>query len=59
MTGYIVGRLMATIPILLGVSLAVFSMLHFLPGDPVLVMMSETGSGAKMADVSEIGRAHV
>ena len=53
MTGYIVGRLMATIPILLGVSLAVFSMLHFLPGDPVLVMMSETGSGAKMADVSE------
>jgi ABC-type dipeptide/oligopeptide/nickel transport system permease component len=52
MTGYIVGRLMATIPILLGVSLAVFSMLHFLPGDPVLLMMSETGSGAKMADVS-------
>jgi ABC-type dipeptide/oligopeptide/nickel transport system permease component len=53
MIGYIVGRLAATIPILLGVSLAVFSMLQFIPGDPVLLMMSETGSGAKMADASD------
>src|ERR687888_303369 len=53
MTGYLVGRLLATIPILLGVSLAIFSMLHFLPGDPVRLMMSETGSGAKLADASD------
>lgn len=53
MLRYVANRLAATIPVLLGVSLGVFSMLHFLPGDPVLLMMSETGSGAKMADVSE------
>lgn len=52
MLGYLRGRLLATIPVLIGVSLAVFSMLHFLPGDPVLLMMSESGSGAKLADVS-------
>ena len=52
MIGYIAGRLLVTIPVLLFVSLGVFSMLHFLPGDPVLLMMSETGSGAKMADAS-------
>ena len=52
MIGYIAGRLLVTIPVLLGVSLGVFSMLHFLPGDPALLMMSETGSGAKMADAS-------
>lgn len=52
MIGYIVGRLLVTIPVLLGVSLGIFSMLHFLPGDPALLMMSETGSGAKMADAS-------
>ncbi len=49
---YITRRLLAMVPVLLGVSLAVFLMLHFLPGDPVLVMMSETGSGAKMANRS-------
>jgi peptide/nickel transport system permease protein len=52
MIGYIAGRLLVTIPVLLGVSLGIFSMLHFLPGDPALLMMSETGSGAKMADAS-------
>jgi ABC-type dipeptide/oligopeptide/nickel transport system permease component len=35
------------IPVLLGVSLVVFLMLHFLPGDPVLMMLTEhRGGGA-------------
>ena len=51
---YVARRLLAAVPVLLGVSLVVFSMLHFLPGDPVLLMMSETrGSGAKMAEMSQ------
>jgi len=54
MIAYVLRRFLAAVPVLLGVSLVVFSMLHFLPGDPVLLMMSETGgSGAKMADVSQ------
>jgi len=45
---YVARRLVAAVPVLLGVSLLVFSMLHFLPGDPVLLMMAESGgSGAK------------
>lgn len=39
-------RLLLTIPVILGVSLAVFLMLHFLPGDPVLMMLTEHRGGA-------------
>lgn len=35
MPRYILARLLGTIPVLLGVSLVVFSMLHLTPGDPV------------------------
>ncbi len=50
---YIRRRAIITVPLLLGVSLVVFSMLHFLPGDPVMLMMAESGGGAKLADGSE------
>ena len=33
---YLLTRLLATIPVILGVTIAVFSMLHLVPGDPVL-----------------------
>ena len=47
MGAYIRRRLLTTIPVLLGVSLAVFLMLHLLPGDPVLMMLTEhRGGGA-------------
>ncbi len=46
MTKYLVGRLLATIPVLLGVSLLVSSMIFFLPGDPVQLMLTEMGSSA-------------
>jgi peptide/nickel transport system permease protein len=46
-------RALLTIPLLLAVSLVVFSMLYFLPGDPVLLMMAESGGGAKLADGSD------
>ena len=41
MTWYISSRFLVTIPVAAGVSLAVFSMLFLIPGDPVKMMLSE------------------
>lgn len=41
MNAYIARRVLATIPVLFGVSLLVFSMLELVPGDPVRLMLSE------------------
>ena len=38
MTGHIVRRLLATIPVLLVVSLVVFSLIRFAPGDPAAII---------------------
>jgi peptide/nickel transport system permease protein len=43
MIRYLRGRLLAAIPVIFGVSILTFSILHLLPGDPVLVMLGETG----------------
>jgi len=40
-TRYISARLLVTLPVVFGVSLAVFSMLFLIPGDPVKMMLSE------------------
>ena len=46
MRGYIIRKLLLAVPVLLGVSLLVFLVLHFLPVDPVreLVMQHQTGT---------------
>lgn len=36
---YIVRRLLLAVPVLFGVSIAVFSMMHLIPGDPALAML--------------------
>ena len=41
MSTYVLRRATLTIPVVLGVTLVVFLMLHFLPGDPVLMMLTE------------------
>jgi len=41
MTTYILRRLVATIPVLFGVSLLVFSFVHLIPGDPAVAMLGE------------------
>lgn len=41
MLKYIVRRVLATIPVLLGIVLLIFFMLQVVPGDPVTVMMKE------------------
>jgi ABC-type dipeptide/oligopeptide/nickel transport system permease component len=38
---YLMTRLLSVIPVLFGVSVVVFSMLHVVPGDPVKMMLSE------------------
>jgi len=38
---YLVTRLLSVIPVLFGVSVVAFSMLHVVPGDPVKMMLSE------------------
>jgi peptide/nickel transport system permease protein/oligopeptide transport system permease protein len=42
---YTASRVLAIVPVLLGVSVAVFLMLHVLPADPVQVMFVQTSSG--------------
>lgn len=41
MYAYFARRLLATIPVVFGVLLLVFSMLHLVPGDPVKIMLGE------------------
>lgn len=38
MTGYVLRRLLLTVPVLLGVSVLVFSILHLTPGNPALII---------------------
>ena len=39
MSRYILGRIIQMVPVLFGVLLAVFTLTHVLPGDPVLLML--------------------
>ncbi len=41
---HLIRRLVLTIPVLLGVSLIVFSIMHVIPGDPVQLIFSGTGA---------------
>lgn len=53
MTTYILRRLALTVPVLLGVTLLVFSMLHLVPGDPVRAMFIESG-GATAEQIEQV-----
>jgi ABC-type dipeptide/oligopeptide/nickel transport system permease component len=41
---FLTRRIALTIPVLLGVATLVFSLIHFIPGDPALAMLGETAS---------------
>ena len=45
MTQYIARRVISLIPVLLGVSIIVFSLIRMIPGDPVTVMLGERAHG--------------
>jgi peptide/nickel transport system permease protein len=42
--GYIQWRLVRAVPVLLGITTLVFTMIHLLPGDPVTAMLSESSA---------------
>jgi peptide/nickel transport system permease protein len=48
---YIIRRLLALIPVLIGVSIVVFLLIRMIPGDPVVVMLGER---ARLEDVERV-----
>jgi ABC-type dipeptide/oligopeptide/nickel transport system permease component len=53
MTGYLVQRLVGTVPVLLLVSLLVFLLIHAAPGDPTLLLLGEETNTAEVAKAKE------
>lgn len=53
MAKYIVRRLLQTIPVLLGVSILVFSLMHLIPGDAAQIMAGEAASEATVEQLRE------
>src|SRR6202007_1527758 len=49
MFAYIVRRILATIPVMAGVALFVFSLLHLSPGDPAAIIAGATATGDDIA----------
>jgi peptide/nickel transport system permease protein len=48
---FLARRLVLTVPVLLGVATLVFSLIHFIPGDPALAMLGETASPEDVAEL--------
>ena len=53
MARYILGRLVATIPVLITVAVAVFLLIHLSPGDPAVVIAGEQASPADIEKIRE------
>lgn len=51
MAQYIARRLISLIPVLLGVSIVVFSLIRLIPGDPVIIMLGER---ARVQDIERV-----
>jgi peptide/nickel transport system permease protein len=48
---YAIRRSLTVVPVLLGVSVLVFSFIHLIPGDPALTMLGERATPEKVAEV--------
>ena len=53
MTKYIIRRLLQTIPVLIGVSILVFSLMFLIPGDPAQIMAGEGASEKTVENLRE------
>ena len=51
MKRYAIKRILTIIPVLIGVSLLVFSFIHLIPGDPATTMLGERATPEKVAQV--------
>jgi peptide/nickel transport system permease protein len=50
MLGYLLGRIIATIPVVILISLLVFLLIHAAPGDPATLLLSDEASPEDIAD---------
>ncbi|MFC0560271.1 ABC transporter permease [Halalkalibacter alkalisediminis] len=50
---FIVRRLIQTIPVLIGVTILTFSLMHLIPGDPAQIMAGESASPAQIEQMRE------
>lgn len=53
MTKYLIRRLLLIVPILLGVSVIVFGIMHLTPGDPAVMMLGEVAPEAELEALRE------
>lgn len=53
MIRYIARRLLDLVPVLLGITLLVFSLLHLIPGDPAVVLLGERATPAQVEALRE------
>ena len=53
MTKYILKRLLMIIPVLIGVSLMVFTIMYFTPGDPASIILGATATDEDIIEITE------
>ena len=53
MAQYILRRLLNLLPVLLGITLLVFTLLHLIPGDPAVVILGERATPEQVAALRE------
>jgi peptide/nickel transport system permease protein len=53
MTAYILRRIAQVVPVLIGVSILAFLMSHLVPGDPVSVMLGQSGTAEDVERLRE------
>ncbi|MDQ0209332.1 ABC transporter permease [Alkalicoccobacillus murimartini] len=53
MLTFIIRRLVQTIPVLLGVTIITFSLVHLIPGDPAQILAGEAASGDQVEQMRE------
>lgn len=53
MRRYVIARLLMTIPTLLGISVLIFSILHLIPGDPVMILAQQSSGVIDMDLIRE------
>jgi peptide/nickel transport system permease protein len=53
MTQYIIRRFLSMIPVLIGVSILVFSFVHLIPGDPAVALLGERASTENVAYIRQ------
>ncbi len=51
MIGYLLRRVLSAVPVILGVSILIFSFIHLIPGDPAIAMLGERATPESLARV--------